>query len=219
MSIISFLCALMIVGQDLRGFTDDPSRSQQVQAQVFVSDSLHSRNPLIVIGVASMSERATARNLLESTGGSLQQIEVRAISQGYKVIRDGEVIYLISPSHWRDNMLLGLCHLAEQLSTVWQIRCIIWAESCDDPNAKNPITGTSGLMQIHPCWFRTPRPPRRKQSFHCTDIIKDFDPFDPCDNITCGVYLFCKVHGSDPKKYGTGESRKYKECMNQKPTR
>ena len=104
-------------------------------------------------------------------------------------------------------------------TSVWQIRCIIWAESCDDPNAKNPITGTSGLMQIHPCWFRTPRPPRRKQSFHCTDIIKDFDPFDPCDNITCGVYLFCKVHGSDPKKYGTGESRKYKECMNQKPTR
>ena len=103
-------------------------------------------------------------------------------------------------------------------TSVWQIRCIIWAESCDDPNEKNRRTGASGLMQIHPCWFRTPRPPRRKQSFHCTDIIKDFDPFDPCDNITCGVCPFCKVHGSDPRKYGTGESRKYKECMNQKPT-
>lgn len=119
MSIISFLCALMIVGQDLRGFTDDPSRSHQLQGQAFVSDSLHSRDPLIVIGVASMSERATARSLLESTGReSLQQIEVRASSLGYKVIRDGEVVYLISPSHWRDNILLGLCHLAEQLSTV-----------------------------------------------------------------------------------------------------
>ena len=102
-------------------------------------------------------------------------------------------------------------------TSLWQLRCIIWAESCDDPNAKNPRTGASGLMQIHPCWFRTPRPPKKKQGFHCTDIIDDFNVFDPCDNITCGVYLFCRVHGSDPKKYGTGETRKYKNCMSQKP--
>ncbi len=98
----------------------------------------------------------------------------------------------------------------------WQLRCIIWAESGDNPKAVNPESGTSGLIQIHPCWFRIPRPPKRKQSFHCTDIIPNFDVFNPCDNITCGVYLFCKVHGSDPKKYGTGNSPKYKECMKQK---
>jgi len=118
MNIISFLCTLMIVGQDFQSFTDDPSRSQQVQAQAFVSDSSHPQDALIVIGVASTQERTFARNLLESTERSLQQIEVRANSAGYKVIRDEAVIYLISPSHWRDNMLLRLCHLAEQLSTV-----------------------------------------------------------------------------------------------------
>jgi len=118
-SIMGFLCALMMAGQDFQGFADDPSRSQQVQAQVFVSNSSHSQDALIVIGIASAQERASASNLIEeSAKRSLQQIEAKANSLGYKVIRDGAVIYLISPSHWRDTMLLGLCHLAGQLSTV-----------------------------------------------------------------------------------------------------
>jgi hypothetical protein len=91
------------------------------------------------------------------------------------------------------------------------VRCIIWAESRDDPNAKNPKSTARGLMQILKC-----------HDDNCTKMLAhQFNPFDPCDNIQCGVMVLSgavKRGGKDPDKcckstYTSIGTPAYNKCM------
>jgi RHS repeat-associated protein len=84
------------------------------------------------------------------------------------------------------------------------IRCMIWAESSDNEKAKNG--DAEGLMQV-----KTSRWGKK-----CKDILgHEYNPFNGCDSITCGIYLLCTYFGGDPAKYSTVTTAgsKFDACM------
>lgn len=97
------------------------------------------------------------------------------------------------------------------------IRCMIYAESTDNPNEVRGSNGATGLMQLMPEWWK---PGAKGYKVHCRnknrcqDVVgSSFSPTNPCDNITCGIYLFVKVHNSNLDEYGTTHSPSYNKCM------
>jgi RHS repeat-associated protein len=85
------------------------------------------------------------------------------------------------------------------------VRCVIWAESGDSPKAKNPGSSTRGLMQILKC-----------HDTACTKLLGHaFDPFDPCDNVTCGSMLLAEAvkRGAEERVYVSMAGQVYKRCM------
>lgn len=89
---------------------------------------------------------------------------------------------------------------------------MIYAESSDNPKARNGRA--EGLMQI-------------KTSLHLGDCSKalqqicrkrPYNPFDPCGNITCGVYILCRLKKGKigPQGgYGTDirPGKRFDKCM------
>lgn len=96
------LCVLLLAGQDGPGVQLLPSPPESV---------------LIVVGVASEQERAPAETLLK-LAETPQQLEAQANSTGYKLLRNGSVVYLLPPRCWRDHAPAQLSQFAEMLATV-----------------------------------------------------------------------------------------------------
>jgi Transglycosylase SLT domain len=77
---------------------------------------------------------------------------------------------------WRELVAEHFCHNYAVEEALHVIAC----ESNGDPDAVNPISGTTGLLQIDPGWFDHP---------------EMGDPFDPEDNIAFGGWLWRETGG------------------------
>lgn len=84
-----------------------------------------------------------------------------------------------------------------------KIRCMIWAESSDNPNPKSGVPG-GGLGQIKPDQFEK-----------CSKVITNFDKNKPCDQIKCMAYVLCQEKNGSLGKYGTvtRPNSQYQKCM------
>lgn len=92
------------------------------------------------------------------------------------------------------------------------IRCMILAESSDDPKRKKG--DAEGLMQIKTRLHRD----KCNKALAEICLKHPYDPYNPCDNITCGVYLLCqhfkgKISGKGG--YGTiiSPGSSFDKCM------
>lgn len=104
-----------------------------------------------------------------------------------------------------------------------QLRCIMWCESRDKSSDVNKNSGATGLFQIQPEWWDPTNEickKHKKWKNRCQDKVSAGESFDvtkACDNIECGVYLFCEVHGGDPWGFGTTRPKSgqicYDNCM------
>jgi hypothetical protein len=109
------------------------------------------------------------------------------------------------PEHWKpciDEGLTSFCTSGQVNFS--KVRCIIWAESSDNPNPQGGLPG-GGIMQIKwELWEST-----------CKAKIKNFDKNNPCDQIKCGIYILCVWAKGVVEKYGTvtGPGSQYKKCM------
>jgi RHS repeat-associated protein len=101
----------------------------------------------------------------------------------------------------------------KEVNIDWKvIRCMIWVESRDDPNKVNKSSHAKGLMQIIPkSEENCPEALKRMGIKHC------YNWKDPCDNITCGVFILCRTKGGSLKKYGTIKTKEglkaFDKCM------
>ncbi len=111
------------------------------------------------------------------------------------------------PDEWKKAINEGLASFCTSAQADFnKIRCMIWAESGDNPNPRGGVPG-GGLMQIKwEIWETT-----------CKQKIKNFDKNRVVDQIKCGIYILCKERGGKlgRKGYGTvdGPGSKYQRCM------
>jgi len=124
------------------------------------------------------------------------------------------------PKGWKDCITKAWeAHCPKDKVSSKLLRCIIYCESKDDPEALNPNGGAAGLFQIRPEWWDPSDPiycKHKKWKNRCQDKTpsgEDFEMKDPCDNIMCGVWLFCNVHHGDPKEFGTTRPKAGKKCL------
>ncbi len=73
-----------------------------------------STEPLIVVGVATQEERATAERLIKLAPNPAS-LQTQAKAEGYKIIQGENVYYLIPPRYWRDETMFARNELCELL--------------------------------------------------------------------------------------------------------
>lgn len=98
------------------------------------------------------------------------------------------------------------------------VRCLVWAESKDDPDAANKISSARGLMQIMTSCHKKGCT-KRLRDMGLIGKDEDFNWRDPCQNITCGVYILygCVKRGGltacAKSTYISIPSSSFRKCM------